>query len=522
MKNFKRLVSGFLILTSLTGSAKEGDRGGNGGDGIICRDANGRVHKAELLDYYEGKVLRGITPDRLSDSLSFEENLNILLLSLERLSPNRSKLYRDWMKNFFDEALMLKGQKLEDIPDSGHLTVPKGCEIEQVVIQTVPKYKEDKRYLIDSDLWAVLPNSSKAGLVFHELLLRESIETSYGDIDTRDLRYLNSLIASKSSAGMDQKGLNELIRSFAFFSYIEILGLDSLLHQSLLHNETPVLKFGLYKDNRTQAFYPRTTTVNFNGVEIQDKREDFYFYIRASAEGFEIVSRGYDYEHSFENGKHQIVSLDEKSSHRFMRLSVTEKSQILGLSKRRKDYIDLNRYGFSESPSECLKVKSENELKIQLSPSGMIEALGTEENKGSFLSCGRSFKQTGFSAHGEPLEKGEIPVIYRYKQSPFCLKNFDLEAFKKSGKKVAEADGLFGICHESSTRTDIPLKEGSEVSAGWTANRGSGYDTLTFLPVVEFRHNYYEKFNQKSDAYKRSRRPLTLIMKSGSELVTLY
>jgi hypothetical protein len=47
-----------------------GDKGGNGGDAVVCRNNAGEIIKAELLDYYEGRTMRGLN---VSAELSLDE-----------------------------------------------------------------------------------------------------------------------------------------------------------------------------------------------------------------------------------------------------------------------------------------------------------------------------------------------------------------------------------------------------------------------------------------------------------------
>lgn len=229
----KKLIS--LILMMILTSAFAGEKGGNGGDGVVCRTPQGEIKSTELLDFYEARVLRDLKPELLSTSKTFEENLEILLQTLGSISPVRAALYRSWNKTFFEEAKMLRGQTLEDVPDSEHLSLPQGCGIEQLVIQQTPRFPQDKRYLINADLWDALPTTSQAGLIFHELLLRE-IKESYivyrpNPIHTQDLRYLHSLVASGSMKYKTLREFNTLTASLRFFNYVEATGLSRLIHK---------------------------------------------------------------------------------------------------------------------------------------------------------------------------------------------------------------------------------------------------------------------------------------------------
>lgn len=90
-----------LMFLFLNMQVYAGEKGGNGGDGIICRNSSGQVISAELLDYYEARVMRDIETSKLSNQVDVNENLSRLFLSLEKKSPVRAQIYRDLYAVFF-------------------------------------------------------------------------------------------------------------------------------------------------------------------------------------------------------------------------------------------------------------------------------------------------------------------------------------------------------------------------------------------------------------------------------------
>ncbi len=179
---------------------------GNGGDGVVCRDAHKKIISVQLLDFYEAKTQRGIQHDLGGTHLSPIDKVFVALDRLKRLSPLRAQIYREQAKKFFDETLMLSGVQLVDIPDSQHIQVPNGCTIEQLAIQREPQQPEDKRFTINADLWNLLDSDNKAGLILHEIIYREALsERQSNSISTR---YFNSLYTSHK---IDSLSLEEFI-----------------------------------------------------------------------------------------------------------------------------------------------------------------------------------------------------------------------------------------------------------------------------------------------------------------------
>lgn len=170
---------------------------GNGGDGVVCRDSSGKITSVEILDYFEGRNLYQYTPV-FNKSLSVE---NIVFQILQRLKERDLKFYElliDGLKDFNSEARFLSNIRLEDTNDSKHLFSQKGCKVEQLAIQYEPQLQEKPQFLIDKDLWDIMPALSKVGLILHEILYRQYILNQVTDeeVDSRMVRRFNALLAA--------------------------------------------------------------------------------------------------------------------------------------------------------------------------------------------------------------------------------------------------------------------------------------------------------------------------------------
>jgi hypothetical protein len=183
-----------LLLALAAPAFAGGQEVGNGGDAVVCRDAGGNITSAELLDFYEARVLRGIDRDLGDPSLSVDAKTGIVVKRLAPLSPVRVDVYTMWLKAFMDNAQFLSGVQLVEVPDSDHLAFPKDCKVEQLAIQKEPEFPEDKRYTVNKDIWDRLDNDSRAGLMLHEIIYREAIAA--GAKDSVGARYLNSRLCS--------------------------------------------------------------------------------------------------------------------------------------------------------------------------------------------------------------------------------------------------------------------------------------------------------------------------------------
>lgn len=187
---------------------------GNGGDVIVCKNQTGQVVSTELLDFYEGRILKGLAVDLGPSSLSIEEKLEKALVRLERVSFHRAQRYRDHAKSFFQEMLLLNEGHLADIPDAGNIIIPKGCGIEQIANQSPPLYIDDKRYVIDASLWSQLSNDDRAGLILHEIIYREALEL--GHENSVAVRLLTSNISSQKIETMTVQDYSQFLKELGF------------------------------------------------------------------------------------------------------------------------------------------------------------------------------------------------------------------------------------------------------------------------------------------------------------------
>ncbi len=170
---------------------------GNGGDVVVCRHSiSQEITSAEVLDLYEGRVHYGLRPQALR-GLSVEETLQFFFHRTYKYGLHIPGSGKD-LEHFYNQANFLKGTVLVDMPDSWHLSFPKNCKVEQIVIQINPSRKFEKRYTVNQDLWDYLDNFNKAALVFHELLYKHKIEKTddASKINSRDVRYMVAVTAS--------------------------------------------------------------------------------------------------------------------------------------------------------------------------------------------------------------------------------------------------------------------------------------------------------------------------------------
>lgn len=202
-----------VVLSFWQASASTGGTVGNGGDLVVCRDPQQKIISTELLDYYEARTLRGIIVEL--KGFGTPENIAVSSLDFFRSRQGiRSARYEKTIREFSDNARFVPGADLVDIPDSDHLIVPTGCKIEQLIIQQTPRFPEDKRYIVNLDLWNAMNEYQKAGAMIHEAIYTEALEKGHGD--SRKTRYFHSKILEKRKTEFSDREFIELITMMGF------------------------------------------------------------------------------------------------------------------------------------------------------------------------------------------------------------------------------------------------------------------------------------------------------------------
>ena len=80
----------FTLIGSLLAfsfSAFAGHETGNGGEVIVCADASGLHASAELLDFYEARVIRQINRDLGDPATDYVEKIRMAIQRIGKLSP---------------------------------------------------------------------------------------------------------------------------------------------------------------------------------------------------------------------------------------------------------------------------------------------------------------------------------------------------------------------------------------------------------------------------------------------------
>ncbi len=168
---------------------------GNGGDGVVCRNADGSIRSVEALDIYEAREVYGWKVDLGGPETGPDAKLWKIIERVRSKMPELALWMEQGLHEFRSDNVWLRGKELTDIPDSGHLYFPAGCKVEQVIIQAKHKvYPGQALFTINRDLFMQMDDDSQAAIQAHELFYRIAIQA--GHKDSIATRRLNAIFLS--------------------------------------------------------------------------------------------------------------------------------------------------------------------------------------------------------------------------------------------------------------------------------------------------------------------------------------
>jgi len=167
---------------------------GNGGLVVKCETKLGRPQSSPnntatntTVQYILLDFLQTFGKDPYADSLvqsaggNPEVLVRGLIRRLGRLDQTRASKYIYWHNKFQNEVRYIE-ESLPRTMDAGLVEeLPAGCELIQAVVQRKENSINESRYVIDASIWNELDTITKAGLIVHELVLRDALEQDLSD-----------------------------------------------------------------------------------------------------------------------------------------------------------------------------------------------------------------------------------------------------------------------------------------------------------------------------------------------------
>jgi hypothetical protein len=188
-----------------------GGMDGSGGKAHVCRPMFWR-DSAELFDFYEGRKQFGISVILNDDPVEVQVAQAIARVGRGR-GAEFSKLLQQYADVIFPNKQLVTGESaLLAIDDSKHVIGPEeDCEFEQIA-----NYTPNNQILINENIWRILDNTNKAGLIVHEALYK--VLRMYGATDSTRTRHAVAMAFAQEQTAL----LFEHIPDNALFCHSKI------------------------------------------------------------------------------------------------------------------------------------------------------------------------------------------------------------------------------------------------------------------------------------------------------------
>lgn len=183
------------ILSSPPAQAGEGGVG-NGGVSVVCRNPQGRITSAEILDLFEGRNQFGRrypagphSPDQLVElaQLKLVSNTAFLTQFRRALDTVRAGL-----------VFLPRGIGLAPTNDAFPAITRKGCAFEQLA-----NYKDDDgKIYVDQEIYRRLPKHDRAALLIHEAAYKMARDNRGETSSVRARKLTAQVLASNPDAGV--------------------------------------------------------------------------------------------------------------------------------------------------------------------------------------------------------------------------------------------------------------------------------------------------------------------------------
>ena len=172
-KIFKKYLATTWMLMAI---AQAGDKEGNGGGSIVCRDSTGEIKKAFLLDLWEGETLplrqNGLLPLSIvrDESTSVDDQINRVLNRFLQINKTAFETLVDEIWRIKREIKILS-LRIEPIHDSRNFALP---EIEGLTCrkEQLASYTRENGLVVSRSIWDKLPKTDRAALIFHEAIYK--------------------------------------------------------------------------------------------------------------------------------------------------------------------------------------------------------------------------------------------------------------------------------------------------------------------------------------------------------------
>lgn len=202
MKNFSALLLTMLLSHQVMARGEKG----HGGGAFVCRNANGGIISAELVDFYEGKTEYNLAIKQSPSEI--EDQVNRAVMKYMSATGGNN----EFLQSVQDvQAIMniASNAVLENTNDFNLRVAPKTCVGGKITFEQLANYTDDGKLTVDQEIYDTLSNTAKAGLIIHEasyLLARKW----HDSLSSREARRLTAYLFSSTPASAIPKDVSAM------------------------------------------------------------------------------------------------------------------------------------------------------------------------------------------------------------------------------------------------------------------------------------------------------------------------
>lgn len=307
----KLILMGMLMVPILSFAADDGKEVGNGGGGVVCRDSEGKIISAQMLDLFEADdyQLTIIHSNKTAD-VQFDD-------IVKRLAKNKDGATAIVARGMKMAELLFKrdftfiseGRKLEPTKDVVPVISKKGCAIEQVA-----NYLQNGDLKVDSEIYRAFSETEKAALKVHETIYK-SLRQDKNIPDTRAIRKLVAFLFSTDATDNEIYGLViDLLygknypgaKKYSAAAYVEKL--DFELAGGSIHCKSKKSSLEVLiemKKNRTSGVFPEV-----NNLGVKEENRAFW--------------GDFDLEVSLDQARGDIMIMEEEGARHTLKIDVND------------------------------------------------------------------------------------------------------------------------------------------------------------------------------------------------------
>ncbi len=193
-----------LLTLAIPALSWAGPTSSGGGMAVVCRNSDGLIQSAKVLDFYEAEVRDASSILKSAGSLQADySQLVQSTYALQGYDISNTDTTQTNLNKFLERIRWVSApDTLSFTGDQGASAAPPtGCQLEQLAVF----HDEDESIRIDSEIWNKLDSMNQAVLVIHELFYHQ--ERKFGETTSESTRAYTRQVLTPSSYSPVKSGV---------------------------------------------------------------------------------------------------------------------------------------------------------------------------------------------------------------------------------------------------------------------------------------------------------------------------